>query len=106
MKHSGDSLDNQTWHTEWRTAPQTLEAFVDASRSYTKSNCPVVRQKFFILAICVNDCETGLFFYHDESLSVVARTDVLLITIYSRDANPNMILFVILPFKTTSQFKY
>ena len=45
MKYSGGSLDNQTWSTEWKTAPmakvqlceykrQTLEAFVAASRLY------------------------------------------------------------------------
>ena len=52
MKHSGGPLDNQTWQTEWKTAPlakvqlceyenQTLEAFVAASRLYTKFDCPV-----------------------------------------------------------------
>ena len=45
MKYSGGPLDNQTWQTEWQTAPlarvqlceyenQTLEAFVAASCLY------------------------------------------------------------------------
>ena len=62
-------LDNQTWQTEWKTAPlstaqlceyenQTLEAFVAASRLSAKFDCPVARQKFSLLATA-HDCETG-----------------------------------------------
>ena len=55
MKYSGGPLDNQTWQTEWKTAPlakvqlceyqnQTMEAFVAVSRSYaTRFDCPVAR---------------------------------------------------------------
>ena len=46
LKHSGGPLDNQTWQTEWKTAPltivqlcgyenQTLEAFVAVNRLHT-----------------------------------------------------------------------
>ena len=70
MKYSGGPLDNQTWQTEWKTAPlakvqlceyenQTLEAFVAASRLYTKFDCPVARQSVSLLATA-HDYETGL----------------------------------------------
>ena len=60
MKISGGPLDNQTWRTEWKTAPlakvqlyqyknQTLEAFVAARRLYAKFDCPVAHQKFSLL---------------------------------------------------------
>ena len=63
-------MDNQTWQTEWKTAPlatvqlcenenQTLEAFVVSSRLYAKFNCPVAHHRFFILATA-HDCEGGL----------------------------------------------
>ena len=66
----GLSLDNQTWRTEWKTAPsakaqlcenenQTLEAFVAASSSYVKYDCAMACQNFSLLAT-VHDCETGL----------------------------------------------
>ena len=52
VKYSGGSLDNQTWQTEWKTAPlvkeqlceyknQTWEAFIAASHLYAKSDCLV-----------------------------------------------------------------
>ena len=61
MKISGWLLDNQTWQTEWKTAPlakvqlceyenQTLEAFVAARRLYVKFDCPVARQNVLLLA--------------------------------------------------------
>ena len=70
FKISSGPLDNQTWHTEWKTAPlateqlcenenQTLEAFVVASRFSAKSDCPVVRQNILMLATA-HDCESGL----------------------------------------------
>ena len=63
-------LNNQTWQTEWKTAPlakvqlceyenQTLEAFVAASSSYAKFDCPVARQNFSLVATA-HDRETGL----------------------------------------------
>ena len=42
---------------------QTLEAFVAASRSYAKFDCPVARQNFSLLPTA-HDCETGLFIIH------------------------------------------
>ena len=68
MTNSGRPLDNQTWQTEWKTAPlakmqlceyenQTLEAFVAATCLSAKFDCPVVRQNFSMLATV---CETGL----------------------------------------------
>ena len=73
MNNSGRSLDNQTWQTEWKTAPmakvqlceyenQTLEAFVVASRLYVKYDCAVAGQNFSLLATG-HDCETGVLFY-------------------------------------------
>ena len=66
MKHSDGPLDNQTWQTEWKTVPlakvqlceyenQTLEAFVVASRLYTKFDCPVAHQNLSALATA-HDC--------------------------------------------------
>ena len=69
MTNSGRPLDNQTWQTEWKTAPlgkeqlcmeykkQTLEAFVAANCSSAKFDCPAVRQNFSVLATV---CEAGL----------------------------------------------
>ena len=70
MNNFGGLLDNQTWQTEWKTAPlakvqlceyenQTLEAFVAASCSYVKFDCAVARQNVSLLATA-HDCETGL----------------------------------------------
>ena len=70
MNNSGGPLDNQTWQVAWKTAPlakvqvceyenQTLEAFVAASRSYVKFDCPVARQKFSLLTTA-HDCENAL----------------------------------------------
>ena len=53
----GGPLHNQTWQTEWKTAPlakvqlfeyenQTLEAFVGASFLYAKFDCPVARMNY------------------------------------------------------------
>ena len=60
---SGGPLDNQTWQTEWKTAPlakvqlceyenQTLEAFVAASRLSAKFDCPVAHQNHFTFSYC------------------------------------------------------
>ena len=57
---NGETLDNQTWQTEWKTAPlatvqlceyenQTSEAFVAASRLSAKFDCPVARLNFSLL---------------------------------------------------------
>ena len=57
VKHSGGPLDNQTWQTEWKTAPlakvqlcehenQTLEAFAATSCLSVKFDCLVACQKF------------------------------------------------------------
>ena len=70
MKSSDGSLDNQTWQTEWKTAPlakvqlceyknQTLEAFVAASGLHAKFDCPVTSQNLSLLATA-HDFETGL----------------------------------------------
>ena len=71
MTNSGGPLDNQTWQTEWKTAPlakgqlceyenQTLEDFVAVSHSYAnKFDCPLAHKTFSLLAT-VRDCETGL----------------------------------------------
>ena len=70
VKYSDRPLDNQTWQTEWKTAPlateqlceyenQTLEAFDVASRLYAKFDCPVACQNCSLLVI-VQDCETSL----------------------------------------------
>ena len=69
VQNSGGLLDNQTWQTQWKTAPlakahlcehenQTWEAFVVASRLYSKFDCPVARQNVLLLATA-HDCETG-----------------------------------------------
>ena len=71
LKNSGGSLDNQTWQTEWKTAPlakvqsceyenQTLEAFVAASRLYAKFDRPVPSQNISLLATA-HDRETNLY---------------------------------------------
>ena len=76
MKSSGGPLGNQTWQTEWKTVPlaavqlceyenQTLEAFLAASRLYSKFDCPVARQNLLLLATA-HDCETGLFPFMDK----------------------------------------
>ena len=68
---TGGPLDNQTWQTEYKKAllakvqlceyeNQTLEAFVAASRLYTKFDCLVARQNVSLLATA-HDRETGLF---------------------------------------------
>ena len=55
MRNYCGPLDNQTWQTEWKTAPldkvqlceyenQTLEAFVATSCLYAKFGCPEARQ--------------------------------------------------------------
>ena len=70
VKNSGGPLDNQTWQTEWKTAPlvkvqlyeyknQTLEGFVAVSRLYAKFDCSVANQNFFTFSYFY-DCETGL----------------------------------------------
>ena len=70
MTNSGRALDNQTWQTEWKTAPvakvqlcehenQTLEAFAADSRLSAKFDCPMARQNVSLLST-VHDCETGL----------------------------------------------
>ena len=70
MKYSGEPLDNQTWQTEWKTAPlaivqlceyenQTLESFA-ASRLYAKFDCPVASQNASLLGTA-HDQDTGLF---------------------------------------------
>ena len=57
VKNCGGPLDNQTWQTEWKTAPlakvqlsenenQTLSAFVAAIHLYAKFDCPVACQNF------------------------------------------------------------
>ena len=72
-ENSGGPLDNQTWQTAWKTAPlakvqlceyenQTLEAFVAASYSYVKYDCPVAQQNSSLLATA-HDCETGLPYF-------------------------------------------
>ena len=74
---SGGPLDNQTWQTEWKTAPlakkqlyeyenQTLEAFVAASHLYVMFDCPVARQNVTLLATA-HDCETSLLHLRGES---------------------------------------
>ena len=73
MTISGGPLDNQTWQTEWNTAPlakvqlceyknkQTLEAFVAASCLYAKFDCLVACQNFSPVTVAAAlDCETGL----------------------------------------------
>ena len=58
--NSGRQLNNQTWQTEWKTAPlakvqlceyenQTLEAFVAVRCLYAKFDCQVACQKFSLL---------------------------------------------------------
>ena len=62
--------DNETWQTEWKTAPlakvqlseyenQTLEAFVVVSHLYAKFDCPVACPNCSLLGT-VHGCETGL----------------------------------------------
>ena len=57
---SGGKLDNQTWQTEWKTAPlakvqvceyenQTLEASVAVSRLSAEFDCPVAHQNILFL---------------------------------------------------------
>ena len=57
VETSSGPLDNQTWQTEWKTAPlakvqlceykfQTLEVFVAVSHLYTMFDCPVAHQNF------------------------------------------------------------
>ena len=69
VKHSGGPLHNQTWQTEWKTAPlvnvrlweyysQIFEVFVVASCLSAKFDCPVVCQNLSLLATAY-DCETG-----------------------------------------------
>ena len=69
VTNSGGPLDNQTWQTEWKTAPlakvqlceyenQTLEAFVADSRLSAKFDCPVAHQSFSLLSTA-QDRETG-----------------------------------------------
>ena len=69
MKNDCGPLDNQTWQTEWKTAPlaevqscenenQTLEAFVVVGHLSANFDCPVACQNFSLLATA-HDCETG-----------------------------------------------
>ena len=69
VKNSGRPLDNQTWQTEWKTAPlakvqlceyenQTLEAFA-VSFLYAKFDCLEAHQKCS-LVVTVYNCETAL----------------------------------------------
>ena len=68
MEYSGGPLDNQTWQTEWKTAPldklqlcedENLGSFWYVSRLYAKFDCPVARQNIPLLATA-HDYETGL----------------------------------------------
>ena len=67
--NSGGPLDNQTWQTEWKTAPlakvqlceyenQTVEAFVVASHSVCQVWLSSSPPEFTLLAT-VYDSETG-----------------------------------------------
>ena len=60
MINSGGPLDNQTWQTEWKTAPlvkvqlceyenQNFEVLFAASRWYAKFDCPMARQNLSLL---------------------------------------------------------
>ena len=71
MKYSDGPLDNQTWQTEWKTAPlakvqlceyenQTLEVFVAVNPLYATFDRPVPHQNISFLAT-VHDCESGLY---------------------------------------------
>ena len=62
-------LDNQTWQTEWKTAPlakvqlceyknRTLEAFVAASHLYAKFDYAVARYNFSLLATALPTVKT------------------------------------------------
>ena len=78
-ENSGGPLENQTWQTEWKTAPlakvqlceyenQTLEAFVAASRLSATFHCAVARQNCSLLATA-HDCESGLFYSHNNKIT-------------------------------------
>ena len=69
--HSGKPLNNQTWQTEWKTAPlatehlcededHTSEVFVVARHLYAKFDWPVAHQNFSALATG-HDCETSAY---------------------------------------------